>query len=138
MKNIGVFFKITLYTFIILVIKSEIVSGNEDIKLRNFRIDGKEVSNINVTDGISFVTKELRDIGDYSVLDYEIVNNSSNDKNVEIDCHFKSDNYIISNDVPSIIKGKGIEKGMMKVTLVKVSNTSMEDNFSCKLNLTDK
>ncbi|HAB65941.1 MAG TPA: hypothetical protein DCE23_01105 [Firmicutes bacterium] len=138
MKKIGLFFKITLYIFIVLVIRSEIVSGNEDVELRNFRIDGNEVSNINVTDGISFVTKELHNIGDYSVLDYEIVNNSRNDKTIEIDCHFKSDNYIISNDVPSFIKGNDKERGMMKVTLVKLSDTKMEDNFSCKLNLTDK
>lgn len=136
----------TSITVIVSVIGSTINSGgisNFDVRITKAKLDHVEISNqaiLNYGTSLSFTTNELKNVGDASVLDYEISNYSKKmDVFVSINCtQNNNEYYTIYNEFPEIIKANSKEKGSLVVVLEKASFSEFTDNFSCSLNITEK
>lgn len=150
MQNIFFIMKMTgLTCFSTVIIIGSIISGKIDINTvpNNFNIgiSNVKIDNIDITESaveknnITFTTKDLKKIGDTSILEYEISNNSKYDATLSMECTKngpKSNYYKIIETTPETIKSNSTEKAYLTVTLVKESLTDSEENFYCKLNAT--
>lgn len=88
---------------------------------------------------ITFQTKNLSKIGDKSVLDFEVTNNSSQyDATVSMNCSTngsKTEYYTITNTIPDTIAAQTREKGKVEVTLNKVTTETITETFTCTLDV---
>lgn len=116
-----------------------------DVIFTKALIDDFDVSNTTISDNgksLSFVTKDLSSVGDVSKLDFEVTNNSRQyDAMVEMICETKGineDYYSITNNFPSLITAKTVEKGNVTVKLEKVSVDNISEEFKCTLNIIAK
>ena len=86
---------------------------------------------------IEYETKELKTLGDTSVLEFEITNNSTQyDANVTITCTSTTIDYyeIIIYPINMIVESGKAKIGKIKVSLKKNSTKIIEDNIVCTLN----
>lgn len=149
MSKFLLFIKIPFFTifgpaFVWVIINNGIINGgtisDSNIEIVNVKLDGKDVSNEVIDkDNISFSTNYLKNVGDSSILEYELVNNSRYDESLVMECvkdEFNSEYYVITNSTPELIKAGSKVKANLKVTLSKSSLYDGEGKFSCKLNAT--
>ena len=101
-------------------------------------IDGVDMTDTTISEdgkSITFTTSELAKVGDKSVLNFVVTNNSTQyDANVIMQCVAegeKNEYYTITNTIPSVIKSKSIVNGTVTATLKKVS---IEEITETKIN----
>ncbi len=91
---------------------------------------------------INYSTKDLSKVGDQSILEYEVTNNSTQyDATVEVECTpnksntVEVDDYVTINNVMTnkTIKAQSREKGTVSVELRKVATDPIDIGFSCEL-----
>ncbi len=91
---------------------------------------------------INYSTKDLSKVGDTSVLEYEVTNNSTQyDATVDIVCTPNEANTVVVDDYVTItnemknktIKAQTREKGTVKVELKKVTVEPIDIEFTCTL-----
>ena len=115
-----------------------------DIIFTNAILDFKDIYDTNVSEdkkSITFTSKELKSLGDESVLEYEVTNNSSNyDAEVVVNCGLKdgtkSEYTSITNvmdDDTKIVYAKNTGLGTVKIKLNKVSTEEITEEYECKL-----
>ena len=107
-------------------------------------LDGTDVY-ANVIDDtkkiINFNTKDLKNVGDTSVLNYEITNNSSNyDAEVSVNCKVKENTTAkytsIKNELENnatVVKAKESVNGTLTVNLEKTATEEARENYVCTL-----
>ena len=107
-------------------------------------LDGQDVYASIIDDTkkiINFNTKDLKNVGDTSVLNYEITNNSSNyDAEVSVNCKVK-DNITakytsIKNELENnatVVKPKETLNGTLTITLNKTATEEVRENYVCTL-----
>ena len=107
-------------------------------------LDGTDVY-ANVIDDtkkiINFNTKDLKNVGDTSVLNYEVTNNSSNyDAEVSVNCRVKENTTAkytsIKNELENnatVIKAKTSLNGTLTVTLNKTATEEVTEEYTCIL-----
>ena len=123
------------------------VSENTDdfsVIFTSATLDGIDVYN-DVIDGtkknINFNTKDLKNVGDASVLAYEATNNSSNyDAEVTVNCKVKDNKTAkytsIKNELENnatIVKAKETLNGTLTVTLNKTATEEVREEYVCEL-----
>ena len=107
-------------------------------------LDGKDVYNEVIDDTkkiINFNTKDLKNVGDTSVLAYEVTNNSSNyDAEVTVNCKVKENTAAkytsIKNELEgntTVIKAKETLNGTLTVTLNKTATEEVREEYVCEL-----
>ena len=115
-----------------------------DIIFTNAILDYNDIYDTNLSDdkkSITFTTKDLKNKGDTSILDYEITNNSSNyDAEVVINCGLKDGNKSqytsIKNEVyddATIIYAKNTLVGTIKIQLDKMTTEEVREEYMCTL-----
>ena len=90
---------------------------------------------------INFNTKDLKNVGDTSVLNYEVTNNSANyDAEVIVNCKAKENTTAkytsIKNELEgtiTVIKAKTSLNGTLTVTLNKTATEEVRENYVCEL-----
>ena len=90
---------------------------------------------------INFNTKDLKNVGDTSVLNYEITNNSANyDAEVSVNCKVKENataKYTsIKNELENnatVVKAKESVNGTLTVNLEKTATEEARENYVCTL-----
>ena len=90
---------------------------------------------------INFNTKDLKNVGDTSVLNYEVTNNSANyDAEVQVNCKVKDNTTAkytsIKNELEgntTVIKAKTSLNGILTVTLNKSATEEVRENYVCEL-----
>ena len=90
---------------------------------------------------INFNTKDLKNVGDTSVLNYEVTNNSANyDAEVSVNCRVKENTTAkytsIKNELDgnaTVIKAKETLNGTLTVTLNKTATEEVRENYVCEL-----
>ena len=118
-----------------------------DIYFSKAIIDGKdksrEVIDEETRKKITYETSELKAIGDKSILDFEVTNNSRQyDATVEIECvptnQEKFDEYVtIKSEMPvEIIRAQSRETGTITVELKKASVEAISEEFTCTITAT--
>lgn len=118
-----------------------------NIKFTKAIVDGVDSSNSVISeDGktISFQTKDLKQIGDKSLLEYTVTNNSSiYDADISVVC--ESDPSATNNSYYKITKimvtsviAKNTADGKVEVDLLKSTTKNITENFKCTLNATAK
>ena len=107
-------------------------------------LDGTDVY-ANVIDDtkkiINFNTKDLKNVGDTSVLNYEVTNNSANyDAEVTVNCKVKENTTAkytsIKNEIENnatIVKAKETLNGTLTVTLEKSATEEVREEYVCVL-----
>ena len=107
-------------------------------------LDGTDVY-ANVIDDtkkiINFNTKDLKNVGDTSVLKYEVTNNSANyDAEVSVNCRVKENTTAkytsIKNEIENnatVVKAKETLNGILTVTLNKTATEEVRENYVCEL-----
>ena len=107
-------------------------------------LDGQDVY-VNVIDDtkkiINFNTKDLKNLGDTSVLNYEVTNNSSNyDAEVQVNCKVKDNataKYTsIKNELErnaTVVKAKETLNGTLTITLNKTAIEEVREEYVCEL-----
>ncbi len=107
-------------------------------------LDGQDVY-ANVIDDtkkiINFNTKDLKNVGDTSVLNYEVTNNSSNyDAEVKVNCKVKENTTAkytsIKNEFENnatVVKAKETLNGTLTITLNKTSTEEVKEEYVCEL-----
>ncbi len=107
-------------------------------------LDGTDVY-ANVIDDtkkiINFNTKDLKNVGDTSVLNYEITNNSSNyDAEVQVTCKVKENTTAkytsIKNELENnatVVKAKESVNGTLTINLEKTATEEARENYVCTL-----
>ena len=103
-------------------------------------LDGVDVSATTISeDGktLTYETNELAKVGDKSVLDFEVTNNSTQyDANIVMECIAEGSNseyYTITNTIPSVIESKSKVSGSVTATLKKVSTEEITETFTCTI-----
>ena len=123
------------------------VSENTDdfsIIFTSASLDGTDVYASVIDDTkkiINFNTKDLKNVGDTSVLNYEVTNNSANyDAEVTVNCKVKDNaeaKYTsIKNELENnatVIKAKETLNGTLTVTLNKVATEEVREEYICTL-----
>ena len=118
-----------------------------DIYFSKAIVDGKdksrEVIDEETRKKITYETSELKTIGDKSVLEFEVTNNSRQyDAEVSIECvpknQEKFDEYVaIKSDIPiKTIQAQSRESGTITVELIKSSVESISEEFTCTITAT--
>ena len=84
---------------------------------------------------ITFTTKNLKTIGDKSILEYQVMNNSRGyDAKVEVNCNLSDNRYVsYTNTLNDTILAQTVEDGVLTVTLDKVSTEEVEETITCNL-----
>ena len=90
---------------------------------------------------INFNTKDLKNVGDTSVLNYEITNNSANyDAEVSVNCKVKENTTAkytsIKNELENnatVVKAKESVNGTLTVYLEKTATEEARENYVCTL-----
>ena len=107
-------------------------------------LDGQDVY-ANIIDDtkkiINFNTKDLKNVGDTSVLTYEITNNSSNyDAEVQVNCKVKdiaeAKYTSIKNELEgnaTVVKAKKTLNGTLTITLNKTAIEEVREEYVCEL-----
>ena len=107
-------------------------------------LDGQDVY-ANIIDDtkkiINFNTKDLKNVGDTSVLTYEITNNSSNyDAEVQVNCKVKdiaeAKYTSIKNELEgnaTVVKAKETLNGTLTITLNKTAIEEVREEYVCEL-----
>ena len=107
-------------------------------------LDGTDVY-ANVIDDtkkiINFNTKDLKNVGDTSVLNYEVTNNSANyDAEVSVNCKVKENTTAkytsIKNELENnatVVKAKESVNGTLTVNLEKTATEEARENYVCTL-----
>ena len=107
-------------------------------------LDGTDVYNDIIDDTkkiINFNTKDLKNVGDTSVLAYEVTNNSSNyDAEVSVNCKVKENTTAkytsIKNELDgnaTVIKAKETLNGTLTVILNKTATEEVREEYVCVL-----
>ena len=107
-------------------------------------LDGQDVYASIIDDTkkiINFNTKDLKNVGDTSVLEYEVTNNSSNyDAEVSVNCKVKDDSTAkytsITNELANnatVVKAKNSVNGTLTVTLNKTATEEVREEYVCTL-----
>lgn len=149
MQNIILMIKYPFITIAgIVVFIGAVINGTIDINIScnkfdvgvsNFKVDG-EAKDVSVNKrNINFVTGDLKNVGDVSILEYDLTNKSKvYDANISMECYKegnKSENFSIEDITPQIIKTGETKKGYIKVTLLKESLTDSNENFYCTMDV---
>ncbi len=119
--------------------------GNFDIKFTKAVVDGVDLSSSIITNegkNIEFSTSVLKSVGDYSVLRFDVSNNSKNyDAEIQTNCvingSFK-EYYEVTYDYPSLVKALHTESGSIKVTLTRAMVEDINESIVCNLVVTAK
>ena len=84
---------------------------------------------------ITFTTKNLKTIGDKSILEYQVMNNSRGyDAKVEVNCNLSDNKYVsYTNTLNDTILAQTVEDGILTLTLDKVSTEEVEETITCSL-----
>ena len=136
----------SISTTLIINGAAKVSENNEDFSVifTAASIDGNDVYSTAVDDTkktIIFTTSELKNLGQTSILTYEVTNNSSNyDANVTVTCvpktgttaKYTSIKNKLENDA-TIVKAKETLNGTLTVTLDKVATESVTEEYTCKL-----
>ena len=107
-------------------------------------LDGTDVYTSVIDDTkkiINFNTKDLKNVGDTSVLAYEVTNNSSNyDAEVSVNCKVKENTTAkytsIKNELEgnaTVVKAKTSLNGTLIVTLNKTATEEVREEYVCEL-----
>lgn len=108
---------------------TEAVLDKSDISLSAISDDGKT---------ITFSTNDLSLVGDKSVLNFIVKNNSSlYDAKVDLNCTSnggKNSYYSITKNIPDKIIAKTSDSGSVSIELLKASVNDFQEEFSCTLN----
>ena len=123
------------------------VSENTDdfsVIFTSASLDGTDVYTSIIDDTkkiINFNTKDLKNVGDTSVLAYEVTNNSANyDAEVTVNCKVKENTNAkytsIKNELENnvtIVKAKETLNGTLTVTLNKTATEEVREEYVCEL-----
>ena len=90
---------------------------------------------------INFNTKDLKNVGDTSILNYEVTNNSANyDAEVQVNCKVKENTTAkytsIKNELENnaaVIKAKETLNGTLTITLNKTATEEVREQYVCEL-----
>ena len=115
-----------------------------DIIFMNAIMDYNDIYDTNVSEDkktIIFTSKDLKGLGDVSVLDYEVTNNSSNyNAEIVVNCGLKDDGSAkytsIKNELENNAKkvlAKETLNGTLTVNLEKVATEELTEEYICKL-----
>ncbi|MCH5166260.1 MAG: hypothetical protein J1F35_00070 [Erysipelotrichales bacterium] len=90
---------------------------------------------------LNFETKELTLVGDKSILEFDVTNNSKNyDAKVEFSCELEnpqySEYYSYSESLPEIVRAGKTISGYVEVKLEKSSAESFEEKIVCTIKAT--
>ena len=107
-------------------------------------LDGTDVYNDIIDDTkkvINFTTRNLKTLGDTSILTYEVTNNSANyDAEVSVNCRVKENTTAkytsIKNEIENnatVVKAKETLNGILTVTLNKTATEEVRENYVCEL-----
>ncbi len=123
-----------------------------DVYFSEAILDGvvnNELIETNEKKSITFETKDLSTIGDRSILEYRVMNNSKQyDATVTIDCKRVEDDGNVSENQTSkyteiksspeklTVKAQESRKGTITVELKKVSTEEIDEKFKCSLTVT--
>ena len=133
-------------TSLIINGKTDIGENTDDFSIIFTRIylDGEDVYNDVIDDtkqNITFSSNKLSKLGDTSVLEYEIINNSSNyDAEVTVNCvpvdGTNTKYTTIRNELEdnvTIVKAKHTVNGKLTMELVKTSVEKVNEQYKCAL-----
>ena len=123
------------------------VSENTDdfsVIFTSASLDGTDVYSSVIDDTkkiINFNTKDLKNVGDTSILNYEVTNNSANyDAEVSVNCRVKENTTAkdtsIKNELDgnaTVIKAKETLNGTLTVTLNKTATEEVREEYVCEL-----
>ena len=111
-----------------------------DVRFTKAVLDGTEISTTAISeDGktITYGTNDLSIVGDKSILDFEVTNNSElYDAEVSIECSAegeKNSYYAITKEVASTIVAKTTEAGKVEVELTTATVDDITESFTCTL-----
>ncbi len=109
-----------------------------DVYFSEAIVDGSLANNTISQDrkSITYTTKELKNLGDESTLEYVVTNNSLQyDAKVEIKCTPSKTDYLsISNEMTNnIIESGSTENGDLVVRLDKIATSSINTEFTCTI-----
>ena len=136
----------SISTTLIINGNAKIGENTEDFSVifTSATLDGQDVY-ANVIDDtkkiINFNTKDLKNVGEISVLEYEVTNNSANyDAKIQVNCKVK-DNSIakytsIKNELEgnaAVVKAKETLNGILTVTLEKSATEEVTEEYVCEL-----
>lgn len=150
--KLGMFLIVVLLTIgfaavtLTLYLNGSVVIGfNQDFDI-NFTkavVDGTLTNSAISADGksISYTTKKLVELGDKSVLEYEVTNNSTKyNAKIEVNCTLSDPNMynVVVTPENALIKAGAVGTGKAVVSLINlnVSGSQIVSNFECKLNVT--
>ena len=117
-------------------------ANTEDFDVRFVKsiIDGEDKSDTTISaDGksITFDTKDLRDVGDSSKLDFVIMNNSSQyDVDISVTCNYdttQSEFLTVTRSIPSHVNAKESEAGWVNIELKKAATVATDVAITCEL-----
>lgn len=111
-----------------------------DIYFSEAILDNLDVSSLVISEdkkSINFSTIDLKGEGDESILEYKVINNSTQyDADVEIICEPAGGNYYsISNSLNKQITAGSLESGTITVRLTKATINTFDINFTCTINV---
>lgn len=116
------------------------MNNNLDVEFDNIRIDGVYINDAVIDkNNLSFATSELKNFNDTSILEYDLVNKSTNyDANIDIECYkvgSKGDYFSIEDITPKVIEAGKKDTGSIKVTLTKEVSSDVNEKFYCKMDV---
>ena len=133
-------------TSLIINGNTKVSENNEDFSVifTAASLDGEDVYSSVVDDTkkiINFTTSDLKKLGDTSVLNYEVTNNSSNyDAEVKINCGVKENTEAkytsIKNELENdatVVKAKKSVNGTLTITLNQTSTEEITEEYTCTL-----
>lgn len=116
------------------------INDDFDVRFTKSVVDGEDLSDTIISaDGrtITFTVEGLTTIGETTILNYVVTNNSSQyDAEVEITCTAQGDNaasFNVSKTVPTSLKAQTIANGEITASLENTSSASTSEIYSCTL-----
>jgi len=114
-----------------------------DIYFSGATITSGSISGIG-TKTLTFSTGVLTDIGDKSIIKYEIYNNSTEyDSNIKMNCYLKEENDTISikslfdnidtNIYDSVLDAQGRKTGTIEITKIKDTDNNLKLEYICDI-----
>lgn len=119
-----------------------LVDNNDfDVRFTKTSLDNEDNTNMIISnDGktINFETKELKELGDKSEINFDVTNYSNlYDIDINMECT-KGDNgeyYYIETKIENEIDAKETKNGKLEVVKVKTPLETIQDELSCTLNV---
>ena len=122
-----------------------IANADFDVIFTKASLDGTDISETAISNGgteITYTTSDLNSVGDQSVLNFTVKNNSPMyDGVVSIDCTVDGENSeyytvseLIDGEETTTIESMHAKDGTITVALSKVSTENISEQFTCTIN----